>query len=193
MERQTGGRGGRYFLNSNTLSLPVSFPLRSMTVYLSRFTSKSSRIGPAQRGRGMEGGEGGYRGEGGEVLHQPPPPQKKSGFCLPSPLLPSYISRCLLSFAAETATRLMHSMSNSDAIACCTHDTCLIVAFLVVRVLHCHEKVRFQVSLNSSHCQPSARFLFYSAVAPQIFTAWINIRWMVGYLLVRNKVACQVH
>lgn len=61
------------------------------------------------------GGDGGYRGEagvdmkGGEVLHQPPPPQKIR-FLPPLPsfaLLYIYISRCLLSFVAETATRLM--------------------------------------------------------------------------------------
>lgn len=48
---------------------------------------------------------------------------KKSGFFLPSPLLPSYISRCLLSFAAETAARLKLCMSNPDAIARYTHET----------------------------------------------------------------------
>ncbi len=114
----------------------MSFPLRSMTVYLCRFTSKSSRIGPAQRGRGMEGGEGGYGGTregGGRSITPTTATTKNSGFCLPSPLLPSYISRCLLSFAAETATRLMHSMSNSDAFACYTHDTCLIVVFTYSR------------------------------------------------------------
>lgn len=95
------------------------------------------------------GGDGGYRGEAGRrrgvKYYTNHCHHKKSGFFLPSPLLPSYISRCLLSFAAETATRLMHCMSNSDAIACYTHDTCLIVAFflLVVRVLHCHKKVRY--------------------------------------------------
>lgn len=59
------------------------------------------------------GGDGGYRGEagvdmeGGVKYYTNHRHHKKSGFFLPSPLLPSYISRCLLSFVAETATILM--------------------------------------------------------------------------------------